>query len=505
MMRITEQKTKSTGKDGYAKLTVSIKDIFLSKIKYHIMRSLATIVLSLFSLVISAQTTFEKIVTRNSVYHLNSVIQTADGGFAAMGFFNAPYIDSKWLVKTDAIGDTLWSKSYTGNDNYSGDRYFSETPDGGFTFLSNRSGKVRLVHVDDAGNSLWDKELFYGSSNAMFRTTGGYIIAAYATEDTLQHDCLIICKVNDSGDISWLNHYLEDPDYTWESTYPQSIRETRQGGLIVAGNFNDYNWNHTPFLFNIGPTGDSLWFKTYSISGNNKFYSVDTTSDGGFIASGYITQNTTAFTLKVDDAGDTLWTNKNFSMVGYQSFYSVRATADGGAVACGESSTNDYQGPDTNKVYLVKYSSGGTIDWERKITTSGDAAGYCIDRTTDNGYIVCGLIQPYAAMGGGLLIKTDASGKFTGTDEKDMLPGCRVFPNPASDRITFSFPEGTKLAGTVTFYNLCGEEVYKTDVLKGQTKMTVETGSWKPGLFLYVISDGNKTLTGKICISGKGN
>jgi len=84
------------------------------------MRSLTTIVLCIFSLMISAQTTFEKIVTRNNAYDLNSVIQTADGGFAAMGVFNTNYRTDKWLVRTDAMGDTLWSQVYAGNEKASG-------------------------------------------------------------------------------------------------------------------------------------------------------------------------------------------------------------------------------------------------------------------------------------------------------------------------------------------------------------------------------------------------
>jgi hypothetical protein len=474
--------------------------------KYFVMRSLTTLVLWIFTLTVSAQTTFEKIVTRNRVYNLNSVIQTADGGFAAMGIFNYPYIDSKWLVKTDAMGDTLWSQTYAGNESsWSGDRYFSEAPDSGFTFLSYLAGKVRLVHVDATGHSLWDKELFIGSGNAMFRTAGGYICAGEGREDTLQGRSLTICKVSDSGNISWMKHYLPYPLGSWESSYPQSARETRQGGLIVAGNIDDGYMHYTPFLFCIGPTGDSLWYKTYSLTGNDLIYSVDTTTDGGFVACGHIDANTTAFTIKVDNAGDTLWTNKNLSMTGYQSFYSALGTADGGAVVCGETSTNDYQGPDTNKVYLVKYAPGGTIDWERKITTLGNSAGYCIEPTTDHGYIICGLIEPYTSLGGGLLIKTDALGNFTGTGEKEMLPGYKLFPNPASDHITFTIPERTKLPLKITFYDLRGEEVFTRQVLNGQTSLTVETGSWQPGLFLYVISDGCKIFTGRICISGNGN
>jgi hypothetical protein len=358
--------------------------------------------------------------------------------------------------------------------------------------------------VDATGHRLWEKELFIGSSNAMLRTTGGYIIAGEGREDTLQDPNLTICKVSDSGDIAWKRHYLSHAVGDMKSSYPQAIRETRQGGLIVGGNIDDWYMHYTPFLFCIGPSGDSLWYKTYSLTGNDAIYSVDTTKEGGFVACGHIDANTTAFAIKVDNAGDTLWTNKNFLMTGYQSFYSVLSTADGGAIVCGETSTNDYQGPDTNKVYLVKYSSGGTIEWERKITTPGNSSGYCIERTTDNGYIICGLIEPYTSLGGGLLIKTDANGNFAGIRKNDESLGYKVFPNPASDHVTFTFPEHRQHPLTITFYDLRGEEICRRQVLKGQINVTVESGSWQPGLFLYVISDGYKTYTGEISILSNG-
>ena len=470
------------------------------------MRNLTIIVFYFFSLTVSAQTTFEKIVTRDGVYNLSSVIQTSDGGFAAMGIFNTTQLSDKWLVRTDAIGDTLWSQVYAGDEDFrSGDRYFSEAPDGGFTFVSYRAGKARLIHVDATGAKLWDKELFIGSSCAMLHNTSGYIIAGEGRDDTLQSPKLTLCKVSNSGDIEWKRFYLPYSFTVLESSYPQAIRETRQGGFVVAGNNEDWYMHYTPYLICFGPSGDSLWYKTYSLTGNDAIYSVDTTTDGSFIACGHIHANTTAFTIKVDNAGDTLWTNKNFSMTGDQSFYSILTTADGGAVVCGETSTNDYQGPDTNKVYLVKYSTGGTIEWERKITTAGNASGYCIKPTTDHGYIICGMIEPYTSMGGGLLIKTDANGNFTGTLEKEILPGYKVFPNPASEYITFTFPELTKLPLTITFYDLPGNEVCSRQVLEGQTCVTIETASWQPGLFMYVMRVGCKTFTGKICISGNGN
>ncbi len=465
------------------------------------MRPLTIIVLCISSLIVTAQITFEKVVKRAGAEYLSSVIQTADGGFAAMGECTGG--NDKWLVRTDAMGDTLWTRVYPGiGNNQQGDRYFAETSEGGFTFLSYLPYKATLAHVDATGQPVWEKELFPGLGYALFPTSGGYLIAGQGSDSAYMSN-LTICKVTLNGDLTWKRTYLTVPLGHMLSIHPQAIRETRQGEYIVAGNFYSGFFMNTPFLFRISPSGDSLWCKQYRRSGDDAIYSVDTTADGGFIACGWINSNSTAYAIKVDNAGDTLWTNANFLLSGDQFFNSVLSTTDGGAVVCGQTSNTDF-GPDTNKVYLVKFSTSGSIEWERKIGTLGSSSGICIDRTSDHGYVICGYVNPYdtSYRGGGLLIKTDANGNFAGTKESEKLSDYKVFPNPAFDHITFSFPIRMISSRTITFYDLFGKEVYIKQVPQGQTRVTVETGSWRPGLFLYVISDGSRNITGKICILG---
>ncbi len=472
------------------------------------MRTRTIIVLCISSLIVTAQTTFEKIIPLAGAQYLTSVIQMSDGGFAAMGQINSMKPD-KWLVRTNATGDTLWTRTFPGTGyDYSGDRYFSETPDGGLTFLSGYfvpPYAASLTHVDASGNTVWKKDMFPGAGYVMSPVSGGYIIAGHESDSTSASD-LDVFKVNYNGDLIWKRGYQVFPVSSHKWLTGRAIRETKDGGFIVAGN-NDYGWMPSPltyqFLFRIGPSGDSLWYREYPMSGDVYISSVDTTADGGFVACGSIKTGSSAYTMKVDAAGDTLWTSKNLYSPRGQYFYSVLSTPDGGAIACGE--TNDvYPGPDTTKVYMVKFSAGGTIEWERRISTLGSSSGYCIERTMDHGYIICGEVVSYdnSNMCGGLLIKTDANGNFTGTGDKDVLHGYKVFPNPAYDHVTVSIPEIKNVQQTITFYDLFGKEVSCRRILIGQTKVTIETGSWQSGLFLYVISDGSRNITGKICIFG---
>ena len=77
-----------------------------------------------------------------------SIIQTNDGGYALAGYsesFGAGGNDM-WLVKTDAYGDSLWSQTFGGE---SMDECYSiiQTEDGGFALVG-RTGSFGAGNFD---------------------------------------------------------------------------------------------------------------------------------------------------------------------------------------------------------------------------------------------------------------------------------------------------------------------------------------------------------------------
>jgi hypothetical protein len=94
----------------------------------------------------------------------NSVIKTADGGFALAGYtesFGAGRHDM-WLVKTDANGVFQWSQPYGGGSS-EGASVLIQTTDGGFALvgwtesLRNGDTNMWLVKTDANGMILWDQ------------------------------------------------------------------------------------------------------------------------------------------------------------------------------------------------------------------------------------------------------------------------------------------------------------------------------------------------------------
>ena len=96
------------------------------------------IVLALFGVLIFvspmyAQITFERWYGGVGEDGGCSVAQTSDGGYIVAGYTYSYGAGSRdlYLVKTDSLGDTLWTRTYGGTD-WDGGRSVAQTSDGGY-------------------------------------------------------------------------------------------------------------------------------------------------------------------------------------------------------------------------------------------------------------------------------------------------------------------------------------------------------------------------------------
>ena len=111
------------------------------------------------------------------------------------------------------------------------------------------------------------------------------------------------------------------------------------------------------FLFSQG------WEQTFGGEYYDRGFSVRQTTDGGYIITGTTrvnTYNEDVYLIKTDTYGDTLWT-KTIGGTYYDYGYSVQQTTDGGYIIAGDTKSFG----NGSNVYLIKTDSNGTVIWEK--------------------------------------------------------------------------------------------------------------------------------------------
>lgn len=122
-----------------------------------------------------------------------SVVQTCDGGYAVAGFTAYGELgpnEDFWLVRTDMNGNQLWNKMYGGtNDEFVNGNTMVQTNDGGFALVGRTNSfgaggnDFWLVKTDSIGSTLWSKT-FGGTGDdeghSLVQTKdGGYALVGY--------------------------------------------------------------------------------------------------------------------------------------------------------------------------------------------------------------------------------------------------------------------------------------------------------------------------------------
>ena len=245
-----------------------------------------------------------------------SVHQTMDGGYVMAGFtfsFGAGRSDF-YLIKTDSLGDTLWSRTYGGSD-YDYGNSVKQTSDGGYIVVgwtySFGSAAAYLIKTDSLGDILWSRTyggqgwLAPGTGYSVQQTAdGGYILVGLWHSASTWGFCLI--RTNSSGEILWARWY-----YCYSGLYfCGSVYQTTDGGYIMAGHAVPYGSSnyYDIYVVKADSLGDVQWSRIYGGSGGDDEGScVQQTRDGGYIVSG----NTRAFgprsvmLTKLDSLGNT--------------------------------------------------------------------------------------------------------------------------------------------------------------------------------------------------------
>jgi hypothetical protein len=332
------------------------------------------------------------------------VQQTADRGFVAAGETRSHGAGDSdvYLVKTDSLGDTLWTRTYGGiNDDHA--RCVRQTHDGGYVLcgytssFGSGSRDVYVVRTDSRGDTLWTR--CYGGAQEDLSYSveetpdGGVILAGYTGSFGAGYYDAYVIKTDSLGDTVWTRTYGGA-----RSDWGRCISHTADGGYILVGYTESFGAGHFDiWLVRLDSFGDTLWTRVYGDSLTDYPYSVQETQDGGFIVCGSTDSRGAGsydvYLLKTDSQGDTLW-SKTFGGPAWDYGRCARRTLDGGYVICGYTESH---GSGSFDIWVIRTDSLGDTLWTR--TFGGDAAdlGRWIEQSRDGGYIAVGSTNSYGA------------------------------------------------------------------------------------------------------------
>lgn len=188
-----------------------------------------------------------------------------------------------------------------------------------------------------------------------------------------------------------------------------SIQQTTDGGYIVAGysysNDDQVSGNHGMrdiWLIKLDEVGNLEWQRSLGGIGDDEARSVQQTADGGYIVAGYTSANggdvngyiglNDYWIVKLDAVGNIQW-QKPLGGSWKEEAYSIQQTTDGGYIVCGRSESNNFDVSSTHGFYdcwVVKLDASGNIQWERSLGGSGYEEAHFIRQTSDGGYIIAG-------------------------------------------------------------------------------------------------------------------
>jgi predicted secreted protein len=341
-----------------------------------------------------------------------SVQQTTDGGYIITGYTESFGNGGRdvWLIKTDSEGNEEWNQTFGGSNDEKG-YSVQQTSDGGYIItgytesFGNGGADVWLIKTDSNGNEEWN-QTFGGSDydwgqSVQQTDDGGYIITGYTNYDVW------LIKTDSEGNEEW-NQTIGGTHFD----YGYSVQQTDDGGYIIGGKTYSFgNGGYDVWLIKTDSGGNEQWYQAFGGSEFDIGYSVQQTTDGGYIITGetgsFGNGNYDVWLIKTDSEGNEEW-NQTFGGSNDEKGYSVQQTSDGGYIITGYTGSYGNGGQD---VWLIKTDSNGNEEWNQTFGGSNHDYGKSVQQTTDGGYIITGGTQSF---GNGeydvWLIKTDSEG-----------------------------------------------------------------------------------------------
>ena len=226
--------------------------------------------------------------------------------------------------------------------------------------------------------------------------------------------------------------------------FAHAVALSGDGGYVIAGETRSYGAGaQDGWLVKLDANGRRQWARAYGGPQSDVLYSVQKTSDGGYILAGETASpasdadpdatstppQSDFWLIKTNAYGLPQW-ERNYGGIEHilspaagppqtasltpmplqETAYAVRQTRDGGYILAGSSVGTSGAG-----VWLLRTAPDGELLWSRNPGVAPGAVAHSVAETPDSGFIIAGHAQTPDRGADALLIKTDADGNTAWT------------------------------------------------------------------------------------------
>jgi hypothetical protein len=466
--------------------------------------------ISLYPGLMMSQNTFLKVYPTNLDKEARDVLATSDGGYIIAGSTNTSIMNDcdVYVIKTDANGDTVWTKSYGGPKP---DYAFSmlETSDGNFFIVgysqSYSAGDfdIYLLKINPTGGVVWSKT--YGTStneegHEIIATADGNYAIVGSTEivSTNPPGNMYLMKIDVNGTVIWTKYY-GGPN----KEYGNSVKQTPTGGYILLGQTYSYGTgNGDAYLVKTNSTGDTIWTKTYGGPLQEEGTSLVCNNDGSFaflIRDSTSTRDIDTRVVKTDGNGTVIW-DKIYGGTKKDTPKKIISTSDGGYFLGVTSRSFGWVNPD---MWVLKLNAAGDSAWSRHYGGPNHEHCNAVRQTADGGYLAAGHTKSYGPNQSIMFLKLDSNGQLGAASviELAMNTMFKIYPNPTAGTVNLEM-ENQPNTAIVKIKDAVGREIYSGSFEAGGSGLRerIDIGNNMPGIYFLSVWYEDRYSTQKIIL-----
>ena len=345
----------------------------------------------------------------------HSIMQKQDSNFVVLGNVDNDVL----MVEFDNKGDVLWSQSYGGSQ-LDEAYHFELTSDGGYIISGSTQsygfGGSDIWLIKSGPNGLIEWNTYIGTEydeqgGQIIQTEdNGYLVVGNRTHEQREDSDVWLIKTNSQGDSIWTKTYGGLGD-----DIGSDIIQIENNGYILVGSTKSYEEEDYDILIvKIDDSGNEEWVRSYGNGSNDIGQAIIQSRDEGFmvqfLVESYGDGNSATGLMKLDSAGDILWTSAFGGTVNTQSKMFSKINSNEYISVC---SQIDYS-TNTSNAWMIKIDDNGEIVWEKIFGKHGKDDGFSAIPTLDGGFIITGRSNSSENSDGNLfdlwLLKTDPEG-----------------------------------------------------------------------------------------------